>query len=172
MESSTLRGPSVAQRENGERWGGGQRKGRGRGRGEDLEDGYDWTRKATLYTTDSFLPPDELCHHPLRDQLSSGSPYLPLPPLFFFYPPPLRPSVRLSICPRVRVCPDDISCTAQPFLIKLGMVVYYHEAECRAEKLVRYLQCQGYSEGLNKQSLTISTISSKVLVHLPPNLAR
>ena len=33
-------------------------------------------------------------------------------------------------------CPDSISWTAQPFVTKLGMVLYYHELECHAEKLV------------------------------------
>ena len=47
--------------------------------------------------------------------------------------------ITLSACPSVQVYPDDISCAAQPFLSKLGMVVYYHEAICHAEKLVHYL---------------------------------
>ena len=50
------------------------------------------------------------------------------------------------------------------------MVMYYHEAMCLAEKLVHYLQCQGHSEGLYNQNTTISTISSKLLVRLQPNL--
>ena len=53
---------------------------------------------------------------------------------------------------------------------KLDMVVCYHEAMCHAEKLVHYLQCQGHSEGLYNQNMTIFTISSKVLVRLQPNL--
>ena len=44
------------------------------------------------------------------------------------------------------------------------MVVYYHEAECLAEKLVHCLQYQGYSEGVYNQNMTMSTISSKLLV--------
>ena len=44
------------------------------------------------------------------------------------------------------------------------MVVYYHEAMCDVEKLVHYLQCEGHSEGLNNQSMTIFTISYKLLV--------
>ena len=35
---------------------------------------------------------------------------------------------RLSFCPYVWFCPDDISWSIQPFLTKLGMVVYYYEA--------------------------------------------
>ena len=76
----------------------------------------------------------------------------------------------LSFCPCFQYCPDNISCTAQPFSTKLGMVVYYHEVECHAEKLVYYLQCQGHSEGLYNQNMTISTTSSKPLVCLQANL--
>ena len=50
------------------------------------------------------------------------------------------------------------------------MVGYYHEATYRAEKLVHYLQCQGHSEGLYNQNMTIFTISYELLVHLQPNL--
>ena len=51
--------------------------------------------------------------------------------------------------------------------IKLRIVVYYHSAMCHAEKLVHYfLQCQGHSEGLYNQNLTIFTILSKLLVCL------
>ena len=53
------------------------------------------------------------------------------------------PSVRLSFCQCVQVCLD-----AQPFLIRLGMVVYYYEVVCHAENMVLYLQRQGHSEGL------------------------
>ena len=50
------------------------------------------------------------------------------------------------------------------------MVVYYHEAECQAEKLVHYLQYQGHSEGLYNQDMTISTISAKLLIRLQTKL--
>ena len=50
------------------------------------------------------------------------------------------------------------------------MVVYYHEAMCHAEKLVHYLQCQSHSQVLYNQHMIIFTISSKLLVHLQPNL--
>ena len=50
------------------------------------------------------------------------------------------------------------------------MVVYHYEANCQAEKVVHYRQCQGHSEGLYNQNMTISTISSKLLVCLQPNL--
>ena len=36
--------------------------------------------------------------------------------------------------------------------------------------MVPYRQCQGHSEGLYNQNMTISTISSKLLVRLQPNL--
>ena len=50
------------------------------------------------------------------------------------------------------------------------MVVYYHKAMCHEQKLVHYLQCQGHSEGLYNQNMTISTLFSKLLVRLQPNL--
>ena len=56
------------------------------------------------------------------------------------------------------------------YFTKFCMVVYYHEAMCHAEKMVHYFQCQGHSKGLYNQNLTIFTISSKLLIHLQPNL--
>ena len=50
------------------------------------------------------------------------------------------------------------------------MVVHYHKAMCHAETLVHYLQCESHSEGLNKQNMTLSPISSKLLFHLQTNL--
>ena len=76
-----------------------------------------------------------------------------------------------AVCPSALVCPDDIFLTAQPFLTRLVIVMYYHEAVCHAEKLVHCLQCQGHSEGLYNRNMTIPTISSKLLVCLQPNLA-
>ena len=35
------------------------------------------------------------------------------------------------------------------------MVVYYDEVMCHAEKLVHHLQCQGHSEGVYNQNMTI-----------------
>ena len=80
------------------------------------------------------------------------------------------PSVFLSFSWYVRFCPDDISCTVQPFVIKLCMVVYYHEAECCEQQLAYCLQCQGHSKGLHKQHMTIFTVSSRLLVRLQLNL--
>ena len=76
-------------------------------------------------------------------------------------------SVRLSVCLSLS---GRYLLHRSTFLTKLGMVVYYHEAECHAQKLVHYLQCQGHSKGLNKQNMSISFISTKLLVHLQPNL--
>ena len=53
---------------------------------------------------------------------------------------------------------------------KLGMVLYYHEMVCHAEKLVHCLQSQGHSEDLYNKSMAIYTISSKLLVYLLLNL--
>ena len=49
-------------------------------------------------------------------------------------------------------------------------MVYYHEAECQAEQLVHYLQCQGHSKGLYNNNMTIFTIFFKLLVRLQPKL--
>ena len=71
----------------------------------------------------------------------------------FFIPPPvtkLGGGILESGCPFVRMsgfCQDDTSWTAQPFVTKLSMVVYYHELESHVEKLV-YLQGKSHSEGL------------------------
>ena len=42
------------------------------------------------------------------------------------------------------------------------MVTQHDEPECHAEKLVCSFQCQGHSEGLHNQNMTISTLSSKL----------
>ena len=70
----------------------------------------------------------------------------------------------------LNVCPDDIFWTTNHFDTKLGMVMQHHELECYAEKLVRCLQCQGHSEGLYNQTMTISALSSKQVVCLQANL--
>ena len=82
--------------------------------------------------------------------------------------------ITLSVCPSVHVFDRVRSISpAQPFLFyltKLGVVMHDHGAMCHAETLVHYLQCQGHSEGLNKQNRTISTVSTEVLFQLQPNL--
>ena len=50
------------------------------------------------------------------------------------------------------------------------MVVQHHQPKCHAEKLVHCDQCQGHSEGLYNQNMTISVVSSKLQVGLQPNL--
>ena len=76
--------------------------------------------------------------------------------------------VRMSFC--LCVCSISSELLNHFFFTKLGMIVYYYEAMCHAEKLVHYLQYQGHSKGLNKQNMTTSTMSSKLLFHLLPNL--
>ena len=88
--------------------------------------------------------------------------------------------ITLSICPSVYlsvVLSVNLIVSAQYllnhltiFFTKFGMVVYYHEAMCHAEKLVHYFQCQGHNEGLYYQNWTTFTISSKLLACLQPNL--
>ena len=48
-----------------------------------------------------------------------------------------------------------LNCSTFFFLTKLGIMVYYREVMCHAEKLVHYLECQGHSEGLYNQNMTI-----------------
>ena len=79
------------------------------------------------------------------------------------------PFVVLSVCPIVSV-QYLLNCSTILFYSRFGMVVYYYEAMCHAEKLVHSLQCQGHSEGFYQQNLTIFTMSSKLLVCLQPNL--
>ena len=71
----------------------------------------------------------------------------------------------------VEVRPEDVFCTTEQFVVKLGMVMQHHEPECHAEKLVHCVQWQGHCEGLYIFFLkTISVVSSKLLVSLQPNL--
>ena len=63
----------------------------------------------------------------------------------------------------VNVCLNDVFWTTECFVTTLGMLVQHNEPECHAEKIVHCLQCQGYSEGLYNQNMTLSTISSIVL---------
>ena len=41
------------------------------------------------------------------------------------------------------------------------MIMQHHKPECHTEKLVHCVQCQGHSEGLCNQKMTISVVSSK-----------
>ena len=56
------------------------------------------------------------------------------------------------------------------FVRQTCMVMQHHKPKCHAEKLVHCVQCQGDSEGLYNQSMTISVVSSELLVALQPNL--
>ena len=47
-------------------------------------------------------------------------------------------------------------------------MVYYHEADRHAEKLVHYLQFQGHGDVLCHQNMIISATSSRLLVDLQP----
>ena len=42
--------------------------------------------------------------------------------------------------------------------------------ECHAENFVHYLECEGHSEGLYNQNITIFNTSSKLLARLQRNL--
>ena len=46
----------------------------------------------------------------------------------------------------------------------------HHKPKCHAEKMVHCVQWQGHSEGLHKQNMTISVVSSKLLVGLQQKL--
>ena len=70
----------------------------------------------------------------------------------------------------VSVCPDDIFGTTEHFVTKPGVLMQHHKPECRAETVVHCVQCQGHSEGLCNQNLTVSTLTSKLLDCLQPNL--
>ena len=59
----------------------------------------------------------------------------------------------------VNVCPDDIFCTTQYFVSRLGIVMHHYESECHAKRLIYYFQGQGHCKSLYDQNLAISTIS-------------
>ena len=53
----------------------------------------------------------------------------------------------------------------QPFVTKLGIVVYHCELECHAKKMGFYLQGQGHSVGLYNQNVMVSTILSLLVLN-------
>ena len=57
----------------------------------------------------------------------------------------------------VKVC---LGRTTEHFVAKPGMVMQHLKPEFLAEKLVHCVQCQGHSEGLYNQNMTISVVSS------------
>ena len=46
---------------------------------------------------------------------------------------------------------DDISSTAEPFVIELVMVMYHHGPECYSRRLVCCVQVQGHRDGSYNQ---------------------
>ena len=50
------------------------------------------------------------------------------------------------------------------------MVMQHHKPECHAEKLIHFVQCQCYSEGLYNQNMIISVVFSKLLLGLQSNV--
>ena len=65
---------------------------------------------------------------------------------------------------------DNVFWTTEHFVAKPGMVMQHHKPKCHAEKLIHCVQCQGHSEGLHNQNMTISVVFSKQLVGLQRNL--
>ena len=89
---------------------------------------------------------------------------------YFTFPPVTKlGGILESLCPCVQLYPDDIFWTAQPFITKLSMVVH-HWLECHMKEMGCYRQGQGHSEGLYNQNMTVSTISSKLMILLQPDL--
>ena len=70
----------------------------------------------------------------------------------------------------VNVYMEDFFWTTEHLVTKPDMVMQHHKPECHPEKLVHCDQCQGHSEGLYNQNMTISVVSSKLQVGLQPNL--
>ena len=54
-----------------------------------------------------------------------------------------------------------------PNLVWLCSII---KPECGVEKLVHCVQCEGHSEGLYDQNMTISVVSAKLLVGLQPDM--
>ena len=70
-------------------------------------------------------------------------------------------SVHLSICCPVGVSDFVWMISPEPLnhFNQHGLVVYYHEKECHAEKkLVHYFQCEGHSKGLYYQNVTFYSV--------------
>ena len=68
----------------------------------------------------------------------------------------------------VNVHLDDISATAEPFVAKLGMVMYHHGPSCVKTGL---LSSRSWSHrGLIQSNMTVSIISAELLIFLQPNL--
>lgn len=78
--------------------------------------------------------------------------------------------ITMSIYPSAHpfVCQGFVHWTTQPFVTSLDMAVHHREVECRVTKMGCCLQGQGHSEGLCNQTITVSTISSKLIILLQP----
>ena len=70
----------------------------------------------------------------------------------------------------VNVCPDNISSEPQNTLSPNMVCLYSIISQSVMQKNWSTVQCQGHSEGLYNQNMTISVVSSKQLVGLQPNL--
>ena len=84
----------------------------------------------------------------------------------------------------VNVCPDNIFSVCQivsvQYLLNCSIIFFIFifflnrtwyggvlsRDDVYAQKLVHYLQCQGHSEGIYNQNMTIFTISFKLLVRV------
>ena len=64
----------------------------------------------------------------------------------------LCPCVHLFVYLSIRLCPEGILWTAQPFVSKPEMVCHAQESGC-------YLQGQGHNKGFYNHNMTVSTIS-------------
>ena len=77
--------------------------------------------------------------------------------------------VRLSIFLSVRLSVHMSIFVLTIFPVILGMVVFVMKQSVM-QKLVHYLQGHDHSKGFYNQNVTIATISSKLLIHLQPNM--
>ena len=68
-----------------------------------------------------------------------------------------------------RFCPDDISWTAQPFFIKLGVVVLMRWSVMQKNWFVTF-KIKVTVRLIYDQIMTVSAVHSKLLVHLQPNM--
>ena len=87
--------------------------------------------------------------------------------------PYIWPSVHMSVCHPL--CVSNFVLTISPELLNhfepnLIWWCIITWQSIRQKKTGSLLQCQGHREGLYNQNVTISTISSKLLVRLQPNL--
>ena len=70
----------------------------------------------------------------------------------------------------MNVCPDDILCTAEHFLVNSVWWCSIKSHSVMRKRIVCYLQGQGHSEGWYDQNMTLSTISFELLIHWQLNL--